>query len=265
MTYQPLVPLSGYSGWLFLNRTMESQQSAFENSSTRARETDYFREKIGSIETAEQLVADRRLLNVALGAFGLEDDINNKYFIQKVLEDGTLDADALGNRLSDTRYYEFSKAFGFGDFETPNTVLSSFADDIVTQYNAQQFEIAVGEQNNDFRLALNFARNIVEIADKETSDNGKWYSVMGNEPLRSVFETALGLPSSFAALDLDQQLDQFREKTRALFGDSEVAQFSDPEKQDTLVRMFLVRSEIASSPASLSSASNALTLLTSAL
>lgn len=42
----------------------------------------YFRAKIGSVKTAEQLVSDRRLLKVALGAFGLEADINNRFHPQ---------------------------------------------------------------------------------------------------------------------------------------------------------------------------------------
>ena len=134
MTYQPVVPVGGYAGWVFLNRTMDTQQAAFNSSAAIQRDVDYFKENIGEISSAEALVNDRRLLSVALGAFGLDDDINNKYFIQKVLDDGTLDDDALANKLSDKRYFEFSKAFGFGDFDTPNTVLSEFPDDIVNEY-----------------------------------------------------------------------------------------------------------------------------------
>ena len=83
------------------------------------RDTDYFAAKIGEIDSAEQLVSDRRLLSVALGAFGLHADIDNKYFIRKVLEDGVLKEDALANRLTDERYKSLTKAFGFGDFSVP--------------------------------------------------------------------------------------------------------------------------------------------------
>ena len=43
-----------------------------------------------------------------------------------------------------------------------------------------------------------------------TVDNARWFGMMGNPPLRSVFETAMGLPSSIAQIDLDQQLEQFQ-------------------------------------------------------
>ena len=90
MSYTPAIPLSGYAGWAFLKRTMPTQQASFNAAPQNKRDEDYFREKIGTINTAEQLVNDRRLLRVALGAFGLDKDINNKFFIQKVLQDGTL-------------------------------------------------------------------------------------------------------------------------------------------------------------------------------
>ena len=46
----------------------------FTKSIELKRDTEYFQEKISSITSAEELVSDRRLLTVALGAFGLQDD-----------------------------------------------------------------------------------------------------------------------------------------------------------------------------------------------
>ena len=83
MTFQPVIPFGGNAGWSFLQRTLESQQATFEKGTVLRRDVDYFRENIGNISTAADLVADRRLLNVALGAFGLDDDLPNKAFIQK--------------------------------------------------------------------------------------------------------------------------------------------------------------------------------------
>ncbi|GAA3858999.1 DUF1217 domain-containing protein [Celeribacter arenosi] len=261
MTYQPVVPLSGYAGWAFLARTETQQRAAFAESKTVQRDTNYFEENIGKVETAADLMADRRLLSVALGAFGLGDDINNKYFIQKVLEDGTLDSDALSNRLTDKRYHAFSEAFGFGNFDVPNTSLSTFAPEITQRYLDQEFEVAIGEQDESLRLALSLDRELGEIAAKDTSDDGRWYTVMGNTPIRTVFETALGLPSSFGALDLDQQLDTFRDKSEQYFETSEVADFADSEKRGELIRLFLLRSDISSANSGMSPAATALSLL----
>jgi hypothetical protein len=261
MTFQPIVPMSGYSGWAFLNRTMDSQKSTFNESTIIKRDTEYFKENISSVKSASDLMSDRKLLSVALGAFGLDEDINSTFFVQKVLEDGIIDSDALANKLSDKRYFEFSKAFGFGDFETPNTSLSTFPDEIIAKYQNTQFEAAVGEQDESMRLALNLDRELTDIIDSNLSDNGLWYGVMGNTAVRNVFETALGLPSSVGNLGLDQQLVEFREKTERYFDDSEVSQFSDQSKRDELVRLFLVRNELSAGNIGTSASQNALTLL----
>ncbi|KMW59216.1 Flagellar basal-body rod protein FlgF [Candidatus Rhodobacter oscarellae] len=264
MTYQPVVPLSGFAGWTFLQRTRESQQEAFENSQLIQRNTTYFEENIGEIKTAEALVDDRRLLEVALGAFGLDEDINNKFFIQKILEDGTLDPDSLGNRLSDKRYFAMAEAFGFGDFPIPNTELSDFPQEITSLYKERQFEVAVGNADTNMRLALSLDRELDTLLEESTTDDGRWFLVMGQPPVRQVFETALGLPSSFGSLDIDLQLTGFRDAASQRFGDAEVSQFADPEKREELIRLFLVRSEIAAGTASITGASAALTLLQNA-
>ena len=245
MTFTPALPLGGYAGWGFLKRTLPSQTAAFKTSTELKRDDSYFRAQIGKISTAEELVNDRRLLSVALGAFGLSDDINNKYFIRKVLEEGTLTTGALSTRLADKQYQKMSAAFGFGDFAIPRNKISDFPDKILTAYRDRQFEIAVGAQNPDLRLALNVQRELPLIAAKTTSsENAKWFTVMGNAPLRSVLEKALGLPNTLGALDLDKQLAAFKERTRSQLGSDSMAQFSDPAKVESLIRRFLLRSEV---------------------
>lgn len=264
MSFTPVLPIGGYAGWKFLNRTLDAQKEAFTSAPAIQRDEAYFREKIGSVTTAQQLVDDRRLLSVALGAFGLDDDINNKFFVRKILEDGTLEPSALANKLSDKRYLELSKAFGFGDFDTPNTQLSDFADKIISSYETRQFEVAVGSQNDDMRLAMNAQRELGELADRSVSEDTKWFTVLGSAPLRTVFQTAFGLPSSFASVDLDKQLVEFKDRAQRILGSSDPGQFSDPEKTDDLVRLYLLRSEANAFNASTTSGATALTLLQNA-
>ena len=262
MNYQPVVPLSGYTGWLFLQRTLDQQQTAFQESTSVTRATEYFRENIGEITSAEDLVADRQLLNVALGAFGLDEDINSKFFIQKILDDGTTADDALANRLADTRYRNLSEAFGFGEFGVPLTSQPLFAEDIIDRFEARQFERAVGDVNNDMRLALNVKEGIGDILDTVEADDARWFSLLGNQPLRQVMQTALGLPTAIATIDLDKQLETFKERALSTFGTDDVADLTDPEMQEKMIRLFLVRSD-SQSDTTFSSGSVALTLLQS--
>lgn len=263
MSYTPAIPLGGPAGWAFLNRTRAAQMEAFVASPSIVRDEAYFRERIGGISTAEDLVSDRRLLKVALGAFGLDADIDNRYFIRKVLEDGTLDPDALGNRLADKRYLELSRAFGFGDFATPRTRLSDFADSILAGYETRSFEAAVGSQDGNLRLAMNAQRELSALAGRAISDEARWFTVMGSAPLRQVVQTALGLPAAFSAIDLDQQLGVLRDRAERMFGSADLAQFADPGRVEALIRAFLLRAEAQANAQVYSAQATALTLLQS--
>ncbi len=262
MTFQPIVPFGGYSGWLFLQRTLDQQQETFNNSVTVNRATEYFRENIGDVQTAEDLVADRRLREVALGAFGLDDDIDNKFFIQTILDEGTLDPEALANRLSDTRYSKLAEAFGF-DIGLPRTAVSTAVEDIISRFEDRQFERAVGAQDNDLRLALNTSVGLEDVISSVEANDSRWFAIMGNPPLRNVVQTALGLPTEIAAIDIDQQLTAFKERSESVLGTDEVGDFSDPDVQEQLVRLYLIRSEAANFSATFNSGSIALTLLQS--
>jgi hypothetical protein len=261
MSFQPVLPLGGLAGWGFLKRTMERQQAVQQAAPVQKRDEAYFREKIGKIDTAEQLVSDKRLLRIALTAFGLEADVNSKAFIQKILEGGTLKEGSLANKLADKQYQKFSAAFGFGDFSVPRTKISTFPDEILTQFRARSFEAAVGVQNNTYRLALNAERELPILAARPISDTAKWYSLLGNAPMREVVQTALGLPKSFASIDLDQQVSVLKTRAEAAFGSSAISQFTDPAKMEGLIRRFMFRSEVQELGAGNSPASIALTLL----
>lgn len=261
MSFGIALPLSGYGGWNFLKRTEAAQKLRMQADPVMQRDAAYFREKIGSVTTAEQLVSDKRLLRVALGAYGLSGDVNNTYFIKKVLQDGTLDTTDLANRLADKQYAAFSSAFGFGDYSVPSTQLSDFADKILTSYRQRQFEAAVGELNGDYRIALYAERELPALASKKLSEDGKWYSIMGSPPLREFFETAFGLPSSFRAMDVDQQLVVFKDKSERMFGTADVSDFTPGATMDKMVRQYLLRAEIAAGSAASGSGSAALQVL----
>ncbi|MCX7286980.1 MAG: DUF1217 domain-containing protein [Rhodobacterales bacterium] len=261
MTFQPVLPLGGYTGWTFLKRTMVRQQALQMAAPIQQRDETYFRDRIGKVQTAEQLVSDKRLLRISLTAFGLEGDVNSKAFIQKVLEGGTLKEGSLANKLADKQYQKLSSAFGFGDYSVPRTKISTFPEEILVQFRARSFETSVGAQNNTYRLALNAERELPLLAAKGISDAAKWFSILGNPPLREVVQTALGLPKSFAAIDLDQQVSVLKEKMGATFGASDVGQFSDPARMESLVQRFILRADARDQGSGLSPAAIALTLL----
>ncbi len=259
--FQPVIPIGGLGGWRFLQATYDNQFSAFTQSAQLQRTTDYFRENIGKIETAEQLVDDRQLLTVALGAFGLQDDINSQFFIRKILEEGSVNDDALANRFTDPRYKEMSQAFGFGPGEFLKTGQPVFAEAIIDRYEAIEFEVAAGQQNESMRFALYAEREMGGLAEEDMSNDAKWFTLMGEPPLRNLFEKALNLPSSFGQIDIDQQLKVFKERAKSEFGTDDLSIFSDPEAVQDLITKYIVRDQISQFNSSFSSNSIALTLL----
>lgn len=261
MSYTPIVPASGYAGWKLLNRTMAAQKTAFTSSAEMQRDEDYFREKIGSITTAEDLVSDRRLLKIALGAFGLEADIDNKFFIRKILEEGTQDTEALANKLADKTYLKLSQAFGFGDYTTPRTALSGFADEVLASYETRQFEVAVGEADDSLRLALAAERELPELAAGTSSDNAKWYSIIASKSLSTVLRGALALPESVSSLNVDQQLTIYKNKADRVLGSTNAGDLGNTDMLEKVIRLYLVRSQVDIASAAATGQAVALQLL----
>ncbi|MGP6088725.1 DUF1217 domain-containing protein [Antarctobacter jejuensis] len=137
MAITPMIPGTGLVGWQVLQSTMESQRAAFNASAEISRDTAYFAEKIGTITSGEELVEDRRLLSVALSAFGLSDQVDSKYLLKRVLEEGADDDTDLANKLNDGRYVALANAFDFSETVDYPFQQDGFAEDIVAAYDAK--------------------------------------------------------------------------------------------------------------------------------
>ena len=264
MTFAPIIPATGVVGLKLLTETQATQREIFDRQPQLAREIDYFNEKIGGITTAEDLVSDRRLLRVALGAFGLDEELDKRAFIQRILEEGSEDPESFANRLVDTRYVNFTRAFGFGDILGARTSDVGFAADITAAYKERQFEQAVGEQDEALRLALNFRREIATYANSNDPLNTAWFSIMGDLPVRRVFEGAFGLSESFGQLDIDRQREELQDLNNKVFGSKSVDIFNDPAEVENLINRFLVRRSIEDGPSAATPGFTALTLLSNA-
>ncbi|MDE3080778.1 MAG: DUF1217 domain-containing protein, partial [Paracoccaceae bacterium] len=260
MTYQPVLVSSGYAGWTFLQKTLQKQMAAFAASPQIERDTAYFTANINKVTSVDQLLSDRRLLKVALGAFGLDDQINSKALIRQVLTQGPSDSNALANKLTDKRYLALAQAFDFSNSDKVPTQQPAFSSKIVAAFEGSQFQAAVGQQDSDLQLALNAQGALSGLAATNSSEPTKWYNVMGSPSMRKIFETALGLPSGFVSINIDQQLSVFQQKSAEVFGDGSVSQFTDPAKMNQLIKLFLVRSS-ASTAQSTPASSIALQLL----
>lgn len=262
MTFQVLTGGGGLAGWSLLNRTGDRQRELVANDGAVKGAVSHYRQNIGEVGSADELLSDYRLLNVSLRAFGLQADIGNKAFLRKILESDLSDSGSLANRLSNKSYRKLAEAFGFGTNPTGDTAKAGFADKIVAQYVEKEFETRVGESDENLRLALNARRELSTLASASSTNDTKWYEVLGSTPLRKVFQGAFGFSSSYDKLPIDRQLQEYKAAAAKLFGSDDMGQFTESSQTEKLVRNFLARSAIQVDAAT-NRYSTALTLLSS--
>jgi len=246
MAFTPVIPNSGLAGWSFLQRTIDRQEEVFAKSPDIARDIEYFQNNIQNIETLDDLMQDRKILKVALGAFGLGEEISKGAFVRKIIEEGTTERSSFANRLNNPDYIELAETFNF----EAGTLSLSDADieKISSQYQRQNFEIEVGNVDETMRLALNFQREIQDFVGQGLSENAGWFRLMGSVPIKTVLEGAFNLPQEFSALDVDKQKDILSDKAQKLFGGKTIEVFSDPEAVEKVINDYLLREQINAGP-----------------
>jgi len=239
MSIPIVIGASGIAGWKIVQRTEARQVAAVAKDPVVQRATTYFRENVSRADKAEDFVKDYRLLHTALSAFGLEADLPNKAFIQKVLESDVGDKKSLVNRLADKRYLRMAEALGFGS-KKPQPDLANTVSQAFVQ---REFERRVGEGDETLRLALNARREMQQFASRSSSDRTLWFEVMGNQPLRKVFEGAFGFSQSYGRLDVDRQVEEFMRGAKRVLGSDSFKEITSAASIDKLVQTFMVRSQ----------------------
>ncbi|MEM9498839.1 MAG: DUF1217 domain-containing protein [Pseudomonadota bacterium] len=185
-------------------------------------------------------------------------------FLQRVLGSDLSNPQSVAALHPDKRNAAFAKAFAFNPGANAPRYPDGFADFITGLYQERSFEVAVGAQNVDMRLALSLERDLGEIAGQAVSNDAKWFQVLGAPPLREVFQTAFRLPGEFAGIDIDQQLVEIKARAQSVLGTDELRDLVQPEVLDDLRRRFLGLSQASGFTGTPGSQSAALALLQAA-
>lgn len=189
----------------------------------------YYKAKIGSVKTAEDLIGDRRLFAFAMQAFGLGDMVNAKGLMRKVLAGGVSDPTALASTLNNPKIRAFAKAFDFAGSGDAVTTTSSATDDVVSNYVEQTLETNQGAANAGVGLALYFQRNGGKIKNV--------YEILADKSLLTVVQTALGIPASTASQNIDVQAAHL---TKAL----DIADLGDAKKLQRFIARFAAQYDV---------------------
>ncbi|MBR0850646.1 DUF1217 domain-containing protein [Bradyrhizobium diazoefficiens] len=188
-----------------------------------SRETDYYLGHIGKVKTIDEFFKDYRLYSYAMKAYGLSDMTYAKAFMRKVLTESVGDKSTFANKLTDTRYREFAAAFNFAALGQDATQTTQATTGTATQYVTQTLEQNAGDENEGLRLALYFTRKASTVTTA--------YQILADPALTKVVQTALGLPATVSAGDIDGQAHMIDKAIK-------IADFKDPAKLTRFVQRF---------------------------
>ena len=98
------------------------------------RDKTYYDNNIGKVTSVDQFLGNYKLYSYAMKAYGLEDQINAKGMMKKVLQSDLSDTSSFANKLSDQRYRDFAAAFNFTSSTTPTAQSTSQTERLVEAY-----------------------------------------------------------------------------------------------------------------------------------
>jgi hypothetical protein len=179
-----------------INRDLGKSLASVASEPMVQRETAFFQQNIGKVQSATQLVNNSRLYNYVMTAFGLSDMTNAKALITKVLEGGTGNG-SFAASLNDPRYTALASAFNFKTNGTATTSGSSIISTTVNNYNEQTLENNTAEENPGAQMALYFQRMAPNITSA--------FSILGDKTLLQTVETAFDLPTTLSAEPIEVQ------------------------------------------------------------
>jgi hypothetical protein len=159
------------------------------------------------------------------------------------MAEGVSDRSALANKLSDQRYRALAQDYDFSGIVPGPSSRPDLAKKTISNYLAQSFEVEIGKSDTDMRLALGFNRSLQEAIASSNSNSTAWFQILATPPLREVMQTAIGLPSEFAQLDIDDQHARIQEKAARVFGTNDLSELATPSKVEEITRRFLVMRE----------------------
>ncbi|MEL7041461.1 MAG: DUF1217 domain-containing protein [Pseudomonadota bacterium] len=260
--FQPVIPLSGFGGWSFLQATYDRQLQAFSNAPQIQNDSAYFKEKLAQPMAIEDFLADSRLRRIALTSYGLDGEEWKVGFHRKVLEEVQDPASTFLARLNNPQYTRFAE--GLRPSNGTISLTGTQVDELVARYAAESFEVAVGEQDNSMRLSLNYQSEIGELVTDGATDETILFRLLGSVPVRTVLESALGLPTDIRSLPIERQAEILDERLKSQLNISSLQDLKSPELVERTVQRYQALQGLTQNVAATGPSATALTLLSNA-
>jgi len=201
-------------------------------------EIAYYRSKLQTLETVDEIVSDPRLTKLLLVAEGFKASDVKPETLRQVLTSDLDDPKSFANSLNDVRLQKLAGSFNFdakGFIETRTAVGVQNERGVIETshlFLTQMLEEEAGEENVGARLALYFQRMAPTL--------NSVYEILADTALAEFIRTAMSIPAETAASDIDLQKKLIERKL-------DIKDLQDPEKVDIMVRRFLALYDVENS------------------
>jgi hypothetical protein len=209
-------------------RFLEGDELKAEKAKAEA-EAKYYTDEMQSIDTRDELLANRRLLDILFTSRGIDPATLTDDFLKQAFNSDLNDPKSFVNTLTDKRFAQIVGTFNFdakGDIDRSSAGRAQNGGEVAAtqnRYLQQMLETQQGEENPGVRLALYFQRMADTITDP--------YVILGDDALLEFFRIAFQLPAEIGNMDVDQQAKLVKKKLN-------LEDLSDPVKLKKLVERF---------------------------
>ncbi|MCB5410840.1 DUF1217 domain-containing protein [Pseudogemmobacter faecipullorum] len=232
--------LSGAFALKLIHRSRDSFEAAIQRDPVNSREITAFRERVGQITTAEQLVNDFEVYSFVMKAYDLESHIFGKAMMKKVLSSTSGEKGALIDKMTDSRFKDLYHALGFteGGTANKNTSDPEWVETMVGRYVEQKL---INSQ-----LEMNSTAGTVLHAEARAPKLSNWYTVLADPKLQDFFYTALNLSDALKSSDIDMQASMLKKKF-------DITTLNEPGVLDGLISRYTAIADARTAQQSLSS------------
>ncbi len=203
-------------------------------------EVTYYQAEVEKMKNVDDLLKNRRVLDVTLVAKGIDPKTVSNDFLKKLFKSDPNDPKSFLNTQTDSRYKQIVASF---NFDAKGNLLQSGTSAVqdrghlqstVDNYYQNELEVKQGDENPGVRLALYFERKAQTVTSA--------YDILGDKALLEVFKTTYQMPDGFSNMKIEQQKALVEKKLN-------LSDLKDPEKVKKLIQRFSVFYDMAADQA----------------
>ncbi|CAN0177975.1 unnamed protein product, partial [Phaeothamnion confervicola] len=210
--------------WKQLQKTGDAAQEKWSKQASVQTKIAYAKDVVAKAKTVDDLLNNRKFMEFALSAFGLESEVDKKGMLKKVLLSDLNNIDSLANRMNDSRYREMAAQLRLKDFGVEGPRTPGVMEGLAARYIKNEFEKSQGDASPGLREALYFKENASKI-------NSPW-AILGDKVLREVVTSTLGIPKEMAIQGVEAQATYLSKKV-------DIEKFKDKRFVETFIQRYL--------------------------